>query len=85
MKAGYTRPMIEIEKYELDASIAANCGTTVSLGPGSTTEPVCEEFEDAFEVASYGLQRSGGTPFYESGDATCDCYYSSGNNGYFTS
>lgn len=87
MKAGYTKPMIEIEKYELDASVAANCGPIVTLGPGTgTPESVCDEFEGAFDVSAYGLQRSGGNSFYESGSAyACDCYYSSGGEGYFTS
>ena len=85
MKREYVKPMIEIERYELDASIAANCGNTVTLGPGDYDDYVCKEFEDAFDVASYSA-RSAGTPFYDGTTGpVCDCYYSSGGNGYFTS
>lgn len=86
MKKVYSKPLIEIELYEMNANIAANCGSTVSLGPEAIGHTVCEEFEDAFEVASYGLSRSTGVrPFYEDGSANCDCYYSSGGASYFTS
>lgn len=89
MKKSYTKPMVEIEVYELSASIAANCGTIVKLGPEAPNKEVCSEFDDAFEVLAItpgiGIMSTGGTPFYADGAANCDCYYSSGGEGYFTS
>ena len=82
----YSKPLVEIEVYELNASIASNCGNTVSLGPEAPGKTTCDEFKDAFEVFSispYAL--TNGTPFYSDGAANCDCYYSSGGGSYFTS
>ena len=89
MKKAYHKPLIEIERYELNASIAANCGRVISLGPEAPNKTICDEFKDAFEVFSVipglGIQSTGGTPFYSDGSANCDCYYSSGGGIYFTS
>lgn len=90
MKKIYAKPLIEIETYALNASIAANCGEQVSLGPEAPGKTVCDEFKDAFEVFAVipglGIQSTGaGTPFYNDGSANCDCYYSSGGGLYFTS
>lgn len=87
MKKAYSKPSIEIEVYELSASIASNCGDTVSLGPEAPGYEICDEFKDAFDVVTtYGLLRTEKrTPFYSDGAANCDCYYSSGGAGYFTS
>ena len=90
MKKEYMKPYVEVEVYELDAAIAANCGQVISLGPEAPGKVVCEEFEDAFEVDGFSVRpyasiNSGGTPFYADGSAHCDCYYSSGSNSYFTS
>ena len=83
MKADYKKPVMEIEKYELNASIAANCDRIISLGPGEDLlgKNACEEFKDDWGV----MTLSEGTSFYESGSMVCDCYYSSGGQGYFTS
>lgn len=90
MKKIYSKPLIEIEAYELNASIAANCSTVVEFGPGAPNKPICSEFEDGFEVHSVipgvGIQSTtGGTPFYNDGSANCDCYYQSGSGIYFAS
>lgn len=89
MKKIYTKPFIEIEAYELNASIAANCGEPVSLGPEAPGKDTCTEFEDAFEVKTLipgiSIQSVGDKPFYADGAANCDCYYSSGGGLYFTS
>ena len=90
MKKTYAKPLIEIETYQLCASIAASCGTPVSLGPGAGSHEVCEEFKDAWEtfavIPGIGIQSEGaGTPFYNDGSAHCDCYHSSGGGNYFTS
>ena len=84
MKKVYSKPVVEIEVYEMDTNIAANCGNTVSLGPEAPGHTICDEFKDAFEV--YSLARSTGRSFYNDGTlVTCDCYYTSGGQGYFTS
>ena len=89
MKKNYSKPMIEVESYKLSASIAANCKSVISLGPGADGVSVCDEFKDAWEVFSVipgaGIQTAGGKPFYEDGTAKCTCYYSSGGGIYFTS
>lgn len=86
MKKVYSKPVVEIEVYELDTNIAANCGNRVTLGPEAPGKTTCSEFEDAFDIAAYSLSRSiGVTPFYSDGAANCDCYYTSGGQGYFTS
>ena len=90
MKKTYAKPVIEIEAYTLSASLAATCGNTVSLGPEAPGKTTCDEFKDAFEVVSVipgigimGITKN--TPFYADGAANCDCYYTSGGQGYFTS
>lgn len=86
MKKVYSKPVVEIEVYEMNTNIAANCGAPVSLGPEAPGKVTCEEFKDAFEVFSLRNARAvGGTPFYDDGAANCDCYYSSGGGTYFTS
>ena len=88
MKKAYMKPALEIECYKLDQSIAGNCKSIVNWGPGNelTGMEMCDEFKDSWEVNSIGGigLMSVGTSFYESG-STCDCYYSSGGQGYFTS
>lgn len=90
MRKTYMKPVIEIEAYQLNASIAQNCGIVISLGPEAGDKKICDEFKDAFEVFTVipgvGIQTTGGgTPFYSDGSANCDCYYSSGGSLYFTS
>ena len=89
MKKLYEKPLIEIEAYQLDSSIAANCGQVISMGPEAPGKDTCKEFEGAFDVfvmkPTYSTQSTGGTPFYSDGAAHCDCYYSSGSGNYFTS
>lgn len=85
MKKVYSKPQVEIEVYQLSAAIAANCGNTVTLGPYAEGKVTCDEFKDAFEVYSVTPYATGNTPFYSDNSANCDCYYSSGGAGYFTS
>lgn len=86
MRKMYMRPVIEVEAYTLDQTIAGNCGNVVTLGPGDYAGSVCDAFKDDFEiVATFSAARSG-TSFYDgSVGPACDCYYSSGGQGYFTS
>lgn len=89
MKKEYMKPRVEVEIYELDAAIAANCGQVISLGPEAPGKVVCEEFKGAFDGFSLrpdlSIASTGGTPFYSDGSANCDCYYTSGTDNYFTS
>lgn len=89
MKKVYAKPHVEVEVYQVDAAIAANCGQVISLGPEAPGKITCEEFEDAFDVfgvkPGVSMFATGGTPFYADGAAHCDCYYTSGTNNYFTS
>lgn len=91
MKKTYTKPLIEIEAYELNAAIAANCGNVITLGPGipgSLEYRQCDEFKNSgflSMIPGLTIQSTGDSPFYADGAANCDCYYSSGGNGYFTS
>lgn len=90
MRKAYVKPMVEIETYELSTSIAANCGSVVSLGPEAPGVVTCDEFKKGYdEILSlrpgYSVMNTGGKPFYSDGKADCDCYYSSGGNIYFTS
>ena len=83
MKKIYSKPHIEIEGYELVSSIAANCDPIVNLGPEGP-EPggvACSSYGNDYGPWS----RSVGTSFYDGNMGGCDCYYTSGYEGYFTS
>lgn len=94
MKKIYSKPVLEIEVYEMSADIAANCGNKVNLGPEAPGHEPCSDYtdgpgfggDDDFEFFSlYTTKSAGGTPFYSDGSADCDCYYNSGGAAYFTS
>lgn len=83
MKKVYEAPTLEIEIYELDASIASNCKTVVTMGPeASDAQKVCDDYYEksgeprtmTAAKAAYNIE------FWES----CDCYYSA-NGTFFTS
>lgn len=86
MKKTYSKPVVVIEVYEMNTDIAANCGQVLTLGPEAPGYMICDEFKGAFgdddDFATFSLRN---TPFYEDGAANCDCYYTSGGKGYFTS
>lgn len=85
MKKAYTKPLIEIDAYELNASIAANCGSVITLGPGSPSDEMCSDWVGTFHVGDDLNAINGNTSFYESGLGGCDCYYTASGKGYFTS
>lgn len=91
MRKAYVKPMVEIETYELSASIAGNCSLVINLGPEFGDKKLCDKYEDGFAGMmsirpGYSTMSTGGTPFYEDvKNCGCDCYYSSGGNIYFTS
>ena len=90
MKKNYIKPLIEIETYELSGAIAYNCTNVITLGPGI---PGSEEYQQCDEFGGSGFLslipgvtvQSNDKPFYSDGAAHCDCYYTSGGQGYFTS
>lgn len=91
MKKNYTKPLIEIEEYELSGSIAYNCSNVVTYGPGipgSKEYIQCKEFSGTGFLSltpEISINSTGNVPFYSDGAKNCDCYYSSGGKGYFTS
>lgn len=86
MKKTYVAPDLEIERYELDASIASNCATVVTMGDygGGAGEPACDDYlalVDKSDSSTWSL-RPYNVSFWEN---TCDCYTTAGGAGYFTS
>lgn len=83
MKKVYVKPFVEIERYELNESIASNCAIVVSNGPEMGTHKQCEDYVDYYGTQSavaYGVYN---VLFYE--DTNCDCYYSATDAGYWNS
>lgn len=87
MKKSYVAPCLEIEVYTLSTSIAANCTTPVDAGPDTAGRKDCDDFDDLFDMNSNsGISlASEGASFYDSDPGYCDCYYTTGSGGYFTS
>lgn len=71
MKAGYEKPVIEFQEYELNTTIAAGCQTHISLGPGDDTHPVCKDYEPDYGINTLSMPLN----FYED---SCTCYLSAG-------
>lgn len=89
MKKTYVAPDLEIERYELDASIASNCATVVNMGDygadPSKGENVCQDYLDKVGKGSttdWSMRQPYNVSFWEN---TCDCYTTAGGAGYFTS
>lgn len=88
MKKTYEAPDLEMEVYELDASIASHCGIVVHNGPAMgnhTTQ--CEDYYDPFATSTYSAQKAAGpynVQFYED-EKSCDCYTTGNDYGYWTS
>lgn len=84
MKKTYVAPNLEIERYELDASIASHCGIVVHNGPALGNHHLCDDYNDPFATSgasTYALPHN--VQFYE--DTNCDCYTTGGDYGYWTS
>lgn len=89
MKKIYEKPYVEVENYELSSNIASNCALVVEMGPvGPGAIKVCDDYYD-----KTGEERPGkGIGLYSLPynvqfwtDESCDCYYSAGKAGCFTS
>lgn len=87
LKKVYEAPMLEIEEYCLDTSIASNCATVVHNGPAMGSHSQCDDyvnvnpFPDDDEISLASEPRN--VSFYE--DTACDCYTTGGNGSYWTS
>lgn len=86
MKKTYEAPALEIEVYELDASIASNCAVVVTMGDygGGEGEPPCNDYLEMVgkQTMSVARNSSYNVNFWEK---TCDCYTTAGGDGFFTS
>ena len=74
MKLKYEKPMLEVENYELDTSIASNCSYVISSGPEHPDHSPCEDY---YALINKPMPASADAPrynidFYDD----CDCYYS---------
>lgn len=78
MKAGYEKPTIEFDEYELDAAIAAGCVTKVTLAPMPYDgHDICSEYAQPLTVYSFSRSSSPTTDTWND-SVSCTCYYSSG-------
>lgn len=87
MKKNYVKPMLVLEHYELDTSIASGCQRVISLGPepgdyNGTSYPVCKEYE-IIEFSNFKAAESpaSNVSFFDS----CSCYLTAGGDSVFTS
>lgn len=83
MKKVYEAPEMEIELYELNASIASNCAVVVTMGDygGGEGEPACNDY-----LNMVGKAKSVGAAYNVNfWKGTCDCYTTAGGPGFFTS
>lgn len=87
MKKVYKTPVLEIERYKLDANIASNCGMVVNMGPQTEEHPdFCDKY---YEITGdpipsmYSLSKPVyNIEFWE--ELGCDCYVTAGGV-FFTS
>lgn len=89
MKKAYEKPYVLVENYELSTNIASNCSLVVEMGPeGPDAIKVCDDYyEKTGEtkpengIAMFSLPHN--VQFWS--EESCDCYYSAGDSGCFTS
>ncbi|MBE6949034.1 MAG: hypothetical protein E7456_04230 [Ruminococcaceae bacterium] len=85
MKKNYIAPSMEVELFELDASIAANCEIIVSNGPAIGIHSQCHDYVDPFASAFSARTINSNVNFYEDTTQVCDCYTTGGAGAYWTS
>lgn len=76
MKKVYEAPVLMIEKYALDTSIAANCNVIMN-----DRDMVCYDKWIDSDIETYAANRS----FDDNNGVNCDCYYEAGGEGFFAS
>ena len=84
MKKPYVSQTLEAEHYQLDMSIASNCATVVSNGPAIDGHPLCADFPVIPDPDFDFMMNAHNVNFYND-TPVCDCYYSAGGEGYWTS
>lgn len=73
MKLKYEKPMLEVEHYELDASIASNCQMVINSGPAHPDHAPCDDYREIIGVSTFSINGPKyNIDFYDD----CDCYYS---------
>lgn len=90
MKKKYQKPVLEIETYSLDTSIASNCGIVVSNGPALGSYTQCSDYYDPFAMSDsvedeISVASVHNVSFYADMPSVCDCYYTADGNRYWTS
>ena len=76
LKKAYEAPMLEIEEYCLDTSIAANCQEILN-----DRDMVCyDKWMDQNTEQPASLNTS-----FDDDGTQCDCYYQAGGQGFFAS
>ncbi len=90
MKKEYQAPVVLIETYKLNQSIANHCGEVVHNGPALGDHEECDDWREKhpFDFLSLGndyytQQSSYNVLFYED-VKVCDCY-TTGNGSFWTS
>lgn len=84
MKKKYEAPTLEIERYELDSSIATACKTPVTYSPDDyLSDGTCSEWSDWFDMGSRSVSTYSSNSFVFS--TACDCKYSATNGVLFAS
>lgn len=78
LKKEYEAPALMVETYMLDTSIAATCGTQINDRDQACYDKWFDEGAETFALFSAGQQSF-------ADKAHCDCYYSSGGEGFFAS
>lgn len=87
MRKEYVKPVLVLEYYQLNQSIAA-CNAPINFGPGvEGIHETCSDWGGAFPLMRWDLsiQANSGTSFYESGVGGCDCYYTAGGEQFIQS
>lgn len=74
MKLRYEKPLLEVENYELDTSIASNCNYVISSGPAHRDHAPCKDYYDliGMPMPQSAKPNNYNIDFYDD----CDCYYS---------
>lgn len=88
MKKIYEKPSVEIEMYELSSNIASNCSLVVEMGPeGPGAIKVCDDYYEKAGEEKPNSRSLLSLPYNVQfwSEESCDCYYSAGVNGCFTS
>ncbi len=86
LKKAYEAPMLEIEEYCLDTSIASNCAIVVYNGPAMGSHSQCKDYTNPFpeedEISPTSMPHN--VSFYADTE-DCDCYTTGGGGSYWTS